>query len=78
MSDYMEEADYENLALLIAGIVGYLIDHDSASIPMSYFQKDYSNNRLSVVHDTLRNSLVFDFEELPEEDLYLDGDFDES
>ena len=53
------EANYENLALLLAGVVSFLEENASNQIPVEYFNKDYSTQQVAVIFDEKSNEFVF-------------------
>ena len=53
------EANYENLALLLAGVVSFLEENASNQIPVEYFNKDYSKQQVAVIFDEKSNEFVF-------------------
>ena len=70
MTEPNVEANYDNVALLLAGVVSFMTDYDSNRIPISYFEKDYSSQQVSVVFDDRANEFVFNLADT--------GDSDES
>lgn len=57
-------ADYENLSMLLAGVVAFLQDNASSQIPAEYFHRDYSNKQIAVLFDDKSNEFVFELKEI--------------
>ena len=68
MTEPNVEANYENVALLLAGVVSFMTDFDSNRIPISYFEKDYSLQQVAVVFDDRTKEFVFNLSSMGEED----------
>lgn len=68
MTEPNVEANYENVALLLAGVVSFMTDCDSNRIPISYFEKDYSLQQVAVVFDDRTKEFVFNLSSMGEED----------
>ncbi|NBR22916.1 MAG: hypothetical protein EBU08_03850 [Micrococcales bacterium] len=66
MSESMPEveANYDNVSLLLAGIVAFLIDNDSNKIDVNYFSKDYSNLQIAVTLNPRSNEFEFEMKEI--------------
>ena len=69
MSEELPEANYDNLSLLLAGVVSFLVDNDSNQIEVEYFSKDYSNQQIAVTMDQRSNKFVFELKDLVAEDV---------
>jgi hypothetical protein len=67
MSEELPEANYDNLSLLLAGIVSFLVDNDSNQIEVEYFSKNYSNQQIAVTMDERSNKFVFELKEMEDE-----------
>lgn len=68
-----EEIMYDGIAILLAGVVDYLIDNASENIPAKHFVKDFSTKSVTVNYNQDSDCFEFSIEDA-ENSVLNDGD----